>query len=113
MITKADATDSGCWIDGHWGQYGIARMVEIAQQFGYDDEFVTSLADLKLATMQINTHYYMTDDEEEALYEASDAVEEWLNENVAPEGYAFGWHDGEFFLWSDYDWREPEMGHWE
>lgn len=26
---------TGCWVDGHWGIYGITRLVEIAQDFGF------------------------------------------------------------------------------
>lgn len=38
--------------------------------------------------------------------ELVDQTEEWLNEHIAPEGYAFGWHDGEFFLWTTDEWEE-------
>jgi len=41
----------------------------------------------------------------EAVVDMADDAENWLNDNVAPEGYAFGWHDGEFFLWTDADWE--------
>ncbi len=34
-IVKADPSDAGCYVDGHWGQYGVAHMVERAQEFGY------------------------------------------------------------------------------
>ena len=36
----------------------------------------------------------------------ADDAETWLNEHVAPEGYQFGWHDGEFFLWSNEEWEQ-------
>ncbi len=38
--------------------------------------------------------------------DAADEAEVWLNATVAPEGYSFGWSDGEFFLWSDQDWED-------
>lgn len=48
-IVKATAADAGCYVDGHWGQYAAAHMVSRAQEFGYDDAEVISLADRKLA----------------------------------------------------------------
>jgi hypothetical protein len=30
-----------------------------------------------------------------------DDAENWMNDNVAPEGFSFGWEDGEFFLLSN------------
>lgn len=35
----------------------------------------------------------------------AESAEAWLNANVAPDGWAFGWHDGEFMLWPDSDWQ--------
>jgi hypothetical protein len=42
----------------------------------------------------------------ELVYNLSDEAEEWMNDNVAPEGFAFGWHDGEWFLWSIKEWQD-------
>lgn len=114
-ITKATPEDEGCYVDGHWGQYATAHMIEVAEEFGYGsavhfnldsaerDELnaqqaITHLASRKLSSMMPEPSDSLTDEEEEELYEASDSVESWLNEHVAPEGYFFGWHDGEFFL---------------
>lgn len=102
QVTRADARDAGCWIDGHWGQYAVARMVEIAATHGYSDEEVISLASRKLAHMGPNMGRTdiaeLSETEEEILSDAADEVESWMNANVAPEGYYFGWEDGEFFL---------------
>jgi len=107
-ITKATAQDAGCWIDGHWGQYGVARMVELAAGLGYGElpgmAEVIDIAARHLASMGPSTSEPVTDDEHERLSDASDEVEDWLNANVAPEGYSFGWHDGEFYLWSEATW---------
>jgi hypothetical protein len=110
MIHKATATDAGCWIDGHWGQYGIARMVEIAAAHGFADTGIINLASRHLGTMgpAANPGLELSDDEHESLSWAADAVEQWLNDSVAPEGYSFGWYDGEFFLWSTHTWHEGD-----
>ena len=101
--------DSGCYVDGHWGQYGIAHMITRAEDMGYNDAEVIRIADKHLASMITwgsAGKEPLTDDEYEIMLCSSDEVEEWLNENVAPEGYSFGWWDGEFFLWSDEQWEE-------
>ena len=76
----------GCWIEGSWGQYGVVRLQEIAEAYGWTGERL--------------------DADAEFVNDAADEAEAYMNESVAPEGYSFGWHDGEFFLWSDADWEE-------
>jgi hypothetical protein len=99
-------SDAGCYVDGHWGIYGIAHMVQRAEEFGYPDAEVIDLADRHLASMGPSPEPGLSDDEYWALSEASDEVENWLNDNIAPEGYSFGWWEGEFFLWSEEQWEE-------
>ena len=105
-IVKATASDAGCWVDGHWGQYGSARLVEIAEGLGYGDMYVIGLAHKHLASMGPSTSDGLTDEEYQILADADDEVTGWLNEHVAPEGYSFGWYDGEYFLWSEETWAE-------
>jgi hypothetical protein len=108
VIILPTAEDAGCWIDGHWGQYGIARMIQIAADHG----FVDTVATLLFATLDCVdiarrhlVHGSEVDWQElESMEQATDEVEAWLNENVAPEGYSFGWYDGEFFLCADTEW---------
>jgi hypothetical protein len=106
-ITKATPADAGCYVDGHWGQYAVAHMVNRAEEYGYAEAEVIDLADRHIASMGPSDAPGLTDDEHEALSDASDSVEQWLNDNVAPDGYSFGWHDGEFYLWSDEQWEDP------
>ena len=49
------------------------------------------------------------DNEHEILFDAAEQVETWLNDQVAPEGYSFGWSDGEFMLWSDASWQDADV----
>lgn len=115
---KADPTDAGCWIDGHWGQYGQARLVEIANDLGLDHptaEFDGSARLVEIARKHLASmgpfnpdSPDLDDDEYEYLFDSTDAVEGWLNDNIAPEGFSFGWHDGEFFLWSTETWAEGD-----
>jgi len=104
--TRPLPVDTGCWIDNRWGQYGVARLVEIARNFGYDDALIIDLAERKLAAMLPSNLPQLSDENEELLNSAADEVEVWLDDNVAPEGYSFGWYEGEFFLQSEAWWAE-------
>lgn len=105
-IIKATPDDSGCYVDGHWGTYGVAHLVERAQEWGYDDTGVIELAQRHLASMGPSDTDGLTTDEYWLLVDLGNDVEEWLNDNVAPKGYSFGWHEGEFYLQSQYWWEE-------
>lgn len=106
MITRLLPSDAGCWIDGHWGQYGVARSVEIASSFGYDDALIIDIAQRKLAAMMPSIAPEISDEDEELLASAADEVTYWLTNNVAPEGYSFDWYEGELFLQSEEWWAE-------
>lgn len=90
-----DASDAGCWIDGHYGHYGPARLIEIAHNFGYEKDGAMCQEYLYGDASSLKCEF---------IVEASDDAEAWMNANVAPTGFSFGWHDGEWFLWSDEEW---------
>lgn len=107
MDTKISPDYAGCWIDGHWGRFGSSRLLSIAESLGWP---LASDSDLIIA---INCHDDSTQDCgnpdcccAEIVFDATDEAENWLNENIAPEGFSFGWYDGEFFLWSLESWEE-------
>jgi hypothetical protein len=112
-IIKATPADAGCYVEGWWGQYAGAHMIMRATEFGYDDAQAIDLASRKLAEMAPVTAAVFGDPvgirdyEEEWLDAVSEEAEQWLNDNVAPEDYYFGWHDGEFFLQS-VDWWDED-----
>ena len=111
----------GCWIDGHWGQYGPDRLIAIAIAEGWelegDDAALAQMAyarldcigsrdDAPLATLiaaWVATHADMEtaiDPEGEIISficELSEEALEYLN-SICPDGYLFHWHDGEMFL---------------
>lgn len=101
-ITPADA---GCYVDGSLGQYAGAHMVERATELGWRDEHSSDLAHRHMAAMGPSTAPTLTDAEFDELADATESAESWLNEHVAPAGYAFGWDDGGFYLWSIVDWQ--------
>lgn len=106
-ITKALPDDAGCYVDGHWGQFGVSRVIGVAADFGFDDAGALDLASRHMATYGPHSAPELTDDELEALDYASDDAVQWLNDNVAPQSYYFGWFDGEFHLQS-VDWWDEE-----
>lgn len=83
------AADAGCWVDGHWGQFGSSRVIQIAHEFGWQD-------------------YLVVHPDDEFIHDYADKAEEWMNNNVAPDGHSFGWYDGEWFLWPYSTWEETE-----
>lgn len=104
---------TGCWIDGHWGHYGVARLVDIAQDFGME---TSGLDESALWAYRNNVDNFQ-DEQTGEYHDASewmlmqgglaDEAEDWLNENIAQPGYSFGWADGEFFLMA-YSWWSEE-----
>lgn len=100
-IVRATPADAGCYVDGSWGQFGNAHLIYRAIEFGYDNQQAIDLAMRHLATIG-----GLGEGEFEALIDLADDAERWLNEHAAPQGYQFGWYDGEFFLWSELDWDE-------
>jgi hypothetical protein len=106
-VVKARPEDSGVYVTSAWGQYATAHMiVNRAVEFGYSDAAVIALAGRKLALMGPSSAPELSAADEEALIEAGEAVEQWLNESVAPEGHSFGWYDGEFYLQPTEWWQD-------
>jgi hypothetical protein len=105
-IVKATPADAGCYVDGQWGQYAVAHMIERATEFGFTDDALEDIAARHLATIGPSDAPYITDDEHDVMIDGSDDAEAWLNEHAAPEGYSFGWLDGEFFLASTAWWED-------
>lgn len=97
--------ESGCYVDGHWGQYGPDRVAEIAEGFGFSFAN-TGTDDPRLCRLWADEAEGHGDSDgafqhwERHIW-AADAIEEWLN-SVTVGGY-WSWEDGEFFLVSDDD----------
>ena len=108
-----DLPEPGCYVDSHWGQYAIARVVEIAVELGRQCELDEAgrcqlcadekLAERHLAAMGPSTEPGLDGDEFEQLVEAADSAEAWLNDHRAPEGYSWEWNDGDFGLYANED----------
>ncbi|MFC3504467.1 hypothetical protein ACFOOK_26345 [Micromonospora krabiensis] len=110
-LANVSTTSAGCWIDGHWGRFGSARLLSIATSHGWvpepaDDEVVGRLI-AELDGVEADEDDWESLSEQGGL---ADQAEVWLNAYAAPEGYLFGWHDGEFFLWPEHVWHADDPG---
>ena len=103
----------GCWLEGHRGWTASGALVEIAESHGMpldadDRAIVTAYLD-SAASVTLSTGEALDSDGIASAVidqgELADKAEAWLNENVAPDGWAFGWIDGEFYLWPMTTWN--------
>ncbi len=92
----------GLLLDGSWGWHNHKRLIDLAENahmiVGEDDEHFLNAYDRGDDLEQ---------DSIERVIDLMDAAEQWLN-NLCPDGYRFGWSDGEFFLMSDEWWEANE-----
>jgi hypothetical protein len=99
-MPAANMPEPGCYVDSHYGQYAVARAIQVAGEFGWKDGEAAELAARHLACMGPSNAEPLDVDEFERLTDACDDAEEWLNDNVSVSGHAWGWHDGDFGLWA-------------
>lgn len=93
MTTKWTPDNAGCIFAGHRGRYIFREIVDLALLEGWQPSQPVNLDD---------------EPDSEQMIWASEEAEDWLNDNVAPEGYHFGWWEGEFFLQPDSWWLEED-----
>ncbi len=103
---------SGCWLEGSRGWHASATLVRIAHDYGMtltaDDVAILDSYESGLVE-KVGLSTGETVDPTECVTgqgDLADQAEEWLNDHVAPEGYSFGWNDGEFFLQSSEWWEQ-------
>lgn len=84
--------EPGCYVDGHWGHYGIARQIEVCADLGAD--WPTKSVDVAMAESYHQDPDSVIFDE---LVDAADEAEDALNA-ILPSLYRASWHDGEFFI---------------
>lgn len=114
VITRATPADAGCWADGVHGVYTGCKVVMDALAYGWrsvtHDDDVRVLQWARDGFADGEPGAVLPDTDAETLhviwYEVIDEAETFLNENVAPDGYTFGWCDGDFMLASGESWCE-------
>jgi hypothetical protein len=104
---RADPADTGCWVDGVKGIYAPVAVVDIARSRGFAWPHPDTDADLyEWARAGQHGPGPMNEDSSVAWGELCDDAEQWLDDHIAPEGYWFGWLDGDFMLGSEAQWCE-------
>lgn len=102
---EIQALEPGIYIDGHWGQYGPARLILITVDLGWaprhDAKDGLEKAKLKLKEMGPGVDQGLTADDEELILWTAELAEEWLNENRRPDHLLWQWYEGEFGLWPE------------
>jgi hypothetical protein len=95
MRVNGQEADPGCYIAGHWGQYGMDRVADVCEQFDIavgienDTRHWRSRYEEALSQAEADRHW-------EDLVQSADHLEERLNEQT--EGGYWEWEGGEFFL---------------
>jgi len=95
----------GCLVEGHWGRYGVLRVIEIARGYGWDSDEIDMICDLYEhgdEDEELEPSYHVFD----AVADAGTEAENWLNEHVAQDDHSFGWNTGEFYYEPTAWWRE-------
>ncbi len=117
-IVNGHPAECGCYVEGHWGQYGPDHLADQAEGFGWSPDkptddprilrhFADQLMDAGLDVILLWEWHS----------ESGDDIETWLNDHTEPgfggmvlaepgpglveappKNYVWHWHDGEFFL---------------
>lgn len=103
LVRRWSKADAGCIIDGAargFHDSGV-QLIRVALMSGWEE----TAGDEPIVTKAFAGGGF-TDNEHDQWRDLLDEIEKWLNDNVAPEGYSFGWEDGDFFLNSEETWCE-------
>lgn len=89
--------ETGCWVEGHWGQYGPDRLAEQVESLGWRPDATNDPRAWRVAAEEADEKGLREHSLWEYHIEAMNDIESWLNEHT-PDGFVWYWHDGEFFL---------------
>jgi len=99
MKVNGQEAEPGCYIDGHWGQYGMDRVADVAEQFDIglpaDPRHWRCVLDDPESYKDENAEMTTESIFEQIIYTSELCVDR-LNE--VTEGGYWTWEDGEFFL---------------
>jgi len=105
LKVNGQPVETGCFIDGHWGQYAPDRLAEICEGFGFhitpdhDPRVLRSCIDLieEISENKSIDSSVMIGRLWELHTETIDYLTLMLNENTT-QGWTWNWEDGELFL---------------
>lgn len=116
MTEEEARKQHGCWLEGSRGWRASGLLVRMAGNWGMPlDDDDHAIVTAYLNGSEVDKDLTLSTGEEVSVGGAvidqgglADQAEEYLNTEVAPEGWAFGWRDGEFFLGPDHEWHDEE-----
>ena len=98
MLKVNEALPTGCRVEGHWGQYGMAHMLDQFDGEAYVlDSHERALVDAHLASMGPSLSEF-DDDSYDRIVELADEAEAIINLAIAGYGQFVEWDDGELFI---------------
>lgn len=89
MSYIVDMAETGCVIDGVHGIYAGQLLCNYAQAHGW-----------------VSLFGWDESQDSELRQFTEDSAMDFLNENLAKDGYLFGWFDGNVMYWSVADWED-------
>jgi hypothetical protein len=112
-LENGNECETGCVIDGHWGNYGLSRLLSITDSL-LGTEFYAEAADAWRESWDSHSDEPWDGFTFEELHEIADDAESELNK-ATPQGFVWHWCDGEFFLspiCGDDDCEDETCAHW-
>ena len=85
---------TGCYISGVWGWHSIARILDVAAEFGVE----IKQRDVRL--MHAYDRGWTMANLAEVVTDIADDYERQINDHL-PDGYVASWYEGEFFVMHD------------
>lgn len=89
-VVNGQPADTGCWVEGHWGQYGPDHLADQAETLGWepdtwsdDPRQLRDIADT-IEAWNFPSSYGVTSQLWELRVEALDKLEFWLNDHTPP-----------------------------
>ena len=95
VLVNGVAAELGCYIDSHRGQYGPDMLPDVCASFGINlNDFGTLPSEYRHQAENGNVDAW------EQYYDATQALENLLNDATPIEGYGWFWNDGDFGLYA-------------
>jgi len=108
-MDKVTAEDAGCWVNNARGIHMPSAIIVIAENFGYEiSEELKKYIEENNKGVRIPGSRSIIDTYE-FINEELDDVDTWMNDHVAPAGFAFGMNP-DWGNWGLYEIEEEEVG---
>ena len=95
------AVETGCWVDGHWGQYAVTQLIDIARNRGFE---VSRTGELAISNYT-SGYDVASSAEDDLVVQLGDDALYFINDEVLPDGYRVDWYEGEVFCWTVDEWE--------